>query len=87
VGGPPSTAWRAAVAAIPSVSFAFSLVWTIEAPICSTLAVLCSTEAAWSLDGFEIDWVVAETWPEALLSLSAALCTWQMISPSLSRVH
>jgi hypothetical protein len=49
------------------------------------LAVVSSTEAACSLDDCESDWAVAETWPEALLRLSAAVRTSPMISPSLPR--
>ncbi|KFB70977.1 MAG: hypothetical protein AW09_003907 [Candidatus Accumulibacter phosphatis] len=67
-----------------SVILAFSVFWTIEALICSILAVVSSTEAACSLEDCESDWAVAETWPEALLRLSAAVRTSPMISVSLA---
>ncbi|KFB73706.1 MAG: hypothetical protein AW09_001033 [Candidatus Accumulibacter phosphatis] len=62
---PPSTACREAVAAMPSVTLAFSVFCMIEALICSMQAVLSSTEAACSLEDCESDWAVTETWPEA----------------------
>ncbi|KFB69828.1 MAG: hypothetical protein CAPSK01_000541 [Candidatus Accumulibacter vicinus] len=80
---PPSTAWRAAVEAMPSVTLAFSVFCTIEALICSMLAVVSSTDAACSLDDCDKDWAVADTWPEAFERWSAAPRTSPMISASL----
>jgi hypothetical protein len=83
---PPSTACRAAVDAMPSVTLAFSVFCRIEALICSMLEVVSSTEAACSLDDCDSDWAVAETWPEAFERLSAAVRTSPMISPSLPTI-
>ncbi|KFB66326.1 MAG: hypothetical protein CAPSK01_004374 [Candidatus Accumulibacter vicinus] len=52
---PPSLASWAALTAMPSVTLAFSVFWTIEALICSMLAVVSSTDAACSLDDCDSD--------------------------------
>ena len=46
---PPSLASRDAFDAMPSVTFAFSVFWLIEAVICSIEALVSSTLAACSL--------------------------------------
>ncbi len=67
-----------------SVTLAFSVFWVMLAVICSMLAVVSSTLAACSLEDWDSDWAVAETWPEALDRLSAAPRTSPMICPSFA---
>ena len=69
-----------------SVTLAFSAFWLMEADISSTEADDSSTLAACSDDDCDRDWAVADTWPEALVSASAAVRTWVMVSESLPTV-
>ncbi len=72
---------------MPSVTRAFSVFWEMEAVICSIEEVVSSTEAACSLDDCDNDWAVAETWPAALVRLSAAVRTSPMICVRLLTVR
>ena len=51
---PPSAASLADLLAMPSVTFAFSVFWVMEAVICSIEALVSSTLAACS----EADWLI-----------------------------
>ncbi len=68
---PPSVASAAALVAMPSVTFAFSVFCEIEAVICSIEALVSSTPAACSLAACDSDCAVALTSSDALASASA----------------
>ncbi len=71
---------------MPSVTLAFSVFWVMEADICSTLALVSSTEAACSVLAWLMLWAVAEISSEALARESADRRTSPMIWFSLPTV-
>ena len=79
---PPSLASRFALAAMPSVTLAFSVFCAMEADICSTLALVSSTDAACSVLAWLMLWAVTEISSEALARPSDALRTSLMICDS-----
>jgi hypothetical protein len=83
---PPSVASCAALVAMPSVTFAFSVFCEIDAVICSMEALVSSTPAACSLDACDSDCAVALTCSDALASESAAPLTSATTCASLSTV-
>jgi hypothetical protein len=76
---PPCVASTELLVAMLSVTLAFSVFCVILAVICSIEAVVSSTDAACSLEDCDKDCAVADTWPAALDSASAAPFTSPMI--------